>query len=72
MKFLGGSPLSDAELATMSQNLVDTYGEEAKHVVNRFIDRANAAGEFLEHATWVNVAFGVMQILRPDPRWTEE
>lgn len=71
MKFLGGSPLSDAELAKMSQNLVDTYGEDAKHVVNRFIDRTNAAGEFEEHATWVNVAFGVMQILRPDPRWTE-
>ncbi|MFZ4689587.1 MAG: hypothetical protein ACOYLS_10145 [Polymorphobacter sp.] len=71
MKFLGGSPLSDAELETMARNLVDTYGEDAKHVVNRFIDRANAAGEFHEHATWINVSFGVIQILRPDPSWSK-
>jgi hypothetical protein len=71
MKFLGGSPLSDAELEAMARNLVDTYGEDAKNVVNRFIDRANAAGEFEEHATWMNVSFGVIQILRPDPRWSK-
>ncbi len=71
MKFVGGSPLSDAELETMARNLVDTYGEDAKYVVCRFMDRANAAGEFREYATWSNVSFGIMQILRPDPRWTE-
>lgn len=64
--------MSDAELTTMSQNLVDTYGEDAKHVINSFIDRTNAAGEFREHAASVNVSFGVMQILRPYPRWTTE
>lgn len=71
MKFVAGSPLSDAELAKLSQTMVDAYGEAARDIVNRFIDETNAAGEFREHATWINVAFGVMQILRPDPRWTK-
>lgn len=69
MKFLGGSSLSDAELAALSQSMVDEHGEAARDVVNRHIDETDAAGEFVEHAKWVNVAFGVLQILRPDPRW---
>ena len=66
MKFVEGSPLSDAELAALSQTMVDTHGEAACDVVNRRIDETNAAGEFVEHATWINVALGVLQILRPD------
>ncbi len=68
MKFVAGSPLSDAELAALSQSLVDAYGESARDVVNRFIDETNAAGEFVEHATWVNVSLGIMQLLQDDPR----
>ena len=70
MKFVAGSPLSDAELARLSQTMVDAYGETARDVVNRFIDETNAAGEFVEHANWVNVSLGVLQILRPGLRWT--
>ena len=70
MKFVAGSPLSDAELARLSQTMVDAYGETARDVVNRFIDETNAAGEFVEHATWINVSLGVLQILCPGPRWT--
>ena len=70
MKFVAGSPLSDSELATLSQTMVDAYGEATRDVVNRFIDETNAAGEFVEHANWVNVSLGVLQILRPGLRWT--
>jgi hypothetical protein len=35
MKFAEGSLLSDAELATLSQTMVDTHGEAARDVVNR-------------------------------------
>lgn len=66
MKFVEGSPLSDAELAALSQTMFDTHGEAARDVVNRFIDETNAAGEFVEHATWINVSLGVLQILPPD------
>ena len=69
MKFLGGSSLSDAELAALSQSMVDEHGEEAPFVVNRYMAEADDAGEFVEHAKWANVAFGVLQILRPSPRW---
>ena len=70
MKFIGLSPLSDAQLSELSHNMVDLHGEAARDVVNRLIDQTNAAGDFAEHATWVNVAFGIIQILRPDPRRT--
>ena len=66
MKFVEGSPLSDAELAALSQTMVDTHGEAARDVVNRLIDETDAAGELVEHATWINVSLGVLQILRPD------
>lgn len=46
--------------------MVDTHGEAARDVVNRLIDETDAAGEFVEHATWINVSLGVLQILRPD------
>ena len=38
MKFLGGSSLSDAELAALSQSMVDEHGEAARDVVNQHID----------------------------------
>ena len=66
MKFVEGSRLSDVELAAVSQTMVDRHGDAAREVVNRFIDETNAAGEFIEHATWINVSLGVLQILRPD------
>ena len=66
MKFVEGSPLLDAELAALSQTMVDAHGEAARDVVNRFIDEADAAGKFAEHATWINVSPGVLQILRPE------
>ena len=65
MKFVEGSPLSDADLAAVSQTMVDTHGDAARDVVNRLIDETNAAGDFVEHATWINVSLGVLQILRP-------
>jgi hypothetical protein len=70
VKFVAGSPLSDEELAALSQTMVDAYGEAARDIVNRYIDEANASGEFVEHATWVNIALGVLQILRPRPQGT--
>ena len=69
MKFFGCSSMSDAELEALSRSMVDTHGEAAPDVVNRHIDDTNAAGEFVEHEKWVNISFGVLQILRPDPRW---
>lgn len=69
MKFIGLSALSDAELEALSHAMVDEHGEAARDVVNRLMDAANVAGDFVEHAKWVNVALGVLQILRPDPRW---
>ena len=66
MKFVEGSPLSNAELAAVSQTMVDTHGDAARDVVNRLIDETNAAGDFVEHAAWINVSLGVLQILRPD------
>lgn len=69
LMILVGSSLSDAELAALSRSMVDEHGESARDFVNRHIDETDAAGEFLEHAEWVNIAFGVLQILRPDPRW---
>ena len=66
MKFLGGSPLSDEQLETLSRSIVAAYGEHALFFVNHLIGETIASGERDEHATWVNVAFGVLQILRPD------
>lgn len=65
MKFIGGSPISDQGLAKLSQKMVELHGENAPNVVNRLIDEANVAGDFADHATWTNVALGVLQILRP-------
>ena len=49
--------------------MVAEHGEAARDVVNRLMDEANVAGDLVEHAKWINVVFGVLQILRPDPRW---
>ena len=72
MKFVGGSPLSDDELAAVSQSMVDTYGEAARDVLNGLIDDANERGDFVEHASWVNVSLGVLQLLRPGQRWNTQ
>ena len=72
MKFVPGSPLSDAKLSEISHLLVDAYGENARDVVNNFIDEALHKGDAGEHATWANVALGVLQLLRPDPRWDRQ
>ena len=69
MKFIGLSKLSDAELEALSHAMVDEHGDDAPGVVNRLVAEADAAGEFVEHPKWINVACGVLQILRPDPRW---
>ena len=71
MKFLGGSALSDEALSSLAHEMVATHGEQARDVVNAMIDDTNAAGDFAGHATWMNVGFGVLQILRPDPRWEQ-
>ncbi|MEI6419221.1 MAG: hypothetical protein WCO82_09140 [Sphingomonadales bacterium] len=69
MKFVVGSSLSDAELEALSRSMVEEYGEGAQDVVNRLIDEANTSGKFVEHAKWINVALGVLHILRPDQNW---
>jgi|GEM_PF-3620548 len=69
MKFVAGSSFSDAELEALSRSMVDEHGEAARDVVNHLINQTNAAGEFVEHTKWINVAFGVLQLLRPNPRW---
>lgn len=69
MKFIGLSKLPDAELEALSHAMVAEHGEAARDVVNRLMDEANVAGDLVEHAKWINVVFGVLQILRPDPRW---
>jgi hypothetical protein len=65
MKFVPGSPLSDAKLSEISHSLVDAHGENARDIVNNMIDQAFLKGDAVEHSTWVNVALGVLQILRP-------
>ena len=69
MKFIPGSPVSDERLSEISHSLVDAYGENARDIVSNFVDEALHTGDANEHATWVNVSFSVLQLLRPDPRW---
>ena len=69
MKFIGLSKLPDTELEALSHAMAAEHGEAARDVVNRLMDDANVAGDFVAHAKWADVAFGVLQILRPDPRW---
>lgn len=71
MKFVPGSPLTDAELCKLSQSFVDVFGEDARDVVNKFIDNSNRKGDFDEHATWTNVSLGVLGLLRPEKRIQE-
>lgn len=70
MKFLGGSPLSENELAEIAREMVAIHGDAARDFVNELIDDANARHDVVEHASWMNVSLGIVQLLRPGPRWT--
>ena len=66
MRFVGGTSLSDNQLWDLSHKIVDRHGSEAVRVVTDNIDDASVVGDTADHAVWVNVPLGVLQILRGD------